>query len=103
MDSHTYLTDLSDAEWQILEPLLPPDARTGRPRIHPLCTLVNAMLYDLRSGCAWRLLPADWPPWTTVCHYFRTWRRDGTWERIHILLRRRPRERLGRGLEPAAS
>jgi putative transposase len=73
----------------MLEPLLPPEAHTGRPRVHPLRTLVNAMLYALRSGCAWRLLPVEWPPWQTVYHYFRKWRR-------------RLRVRLGRDPEPSA-
>ena len=103
METHTtYLTDLSDAEWRLLEPLLPPPARTGRPRRHRVRTIVNAILYMLRSGCAWRLLPADWPPWQTVFHYFRKWRRDGTWERLHTLLRRRLRVRLGRDPQPSA-
>jgi len=103
METHTtYLTDLSDAEWRLLEPLLPPPARTGRPRRHRVRTIVNAILYMLRSGCAWRLLPADWPPWKTVFHYFRKWRRDGTWERLHTLLRRRLRVRLGRDPQPSA-
>jgi putative transposase len=63
----TYLTDLSDAEWELLRPLLPPDdASTGRPRLHRYRTLVNAILYVLRSGCAWRLLPRDLLPWKTV-------------------------------------
>jgi transposase len=73
----------------------PPPARTGRPRRHSLRTIVNAILYLPRAGCAWRLLPLDWPPWRTVCHYFRKWRLDGTWERIHTLLRRQLRVRLG--------
>jgi putative transposase len=99
----TYLTDLSDAEWELLRPLLPPeDARTGRPRQHRYRTLVNAILYALRSGCAWRLLPRDLPHWKTVYHYFRTWRLDGTWERIHTTLRRRLRVQLGRDAEPSA-
>jgi putative transposase len=102
MNPQRYLTDLSDAEWELLEPLLPPEAHTGRPRVHPLRTLVNAMLYVLRAGCAWRLLPKEWPPWQTVYHYFRAWRRDGTWERLHTLLRRRLRVRLGRDPEPSA-
>jgi transposase len=61
MQTHTYLTDLSDAEWARLEPLLP-TAQTGHPRHHRRRTIVNALLYVLRTGCAWRLLPADWPP-----------------------------------------
>ena len=102
METHTYPTNLSDAEWQVLEPLLPPPAPTGRPRCHGLRRIVNALLYALRSGCAWRLLPLDWPPWQTVFHYFRTWRRDGTWERIHTVLRRRLRVQLGRDPDPSA-
>jgi putative transposase len=102
MDTHSYLTDLSDAEWRVLEPLLPPPARTGRPRRHGLRRIMNAILYALRSGCAWRLLPLDWPPWQTVFHYFRKWRRDGTWERIHTVLRRRLRVQLGRDPDPSA-
>jgi putative transposase len=88
MQTHTYLTDLSDAEWARLEPLLPV-ARTGHPRQHRLRTIVNALLYVLRTGCAWRLLPADWPPWQSVYYSLRKWRRDGTLERIHTRLRER--------------
>src|SRR5215469_472609 len=102
MDTHPYLTDLSDAEWHVVQPLLPPEAKTGRPRQHPLRTIVNAILYVLRAGCAWRLLPHEWPAWQTVYHYFRKWRLDGTWERMHRILRRRLRIRLGRDPEPSA-
>jgi putative transposase len=102
MDTHTYLTDLSDAEWRVVQPLLPPAAQTGRPRQHPLRTMVNAIVYALRSGCAWRLLPHEWPPWQTVSHSFRRWRRDGTWERIHRVLRQQLRIHLGRDPEPSA-
>jgi putative transposase len=103
----TSLTDLSDAEWELLQPLLPPeDASTGRPRLHRYRTLVNAILYVLRSGGAWRLLPRALPRalprWQTVYHSFRKWRLDGTWERIHTTLRRRRRVRLGRDPEPSA-
>src|SRR5690348_13346349 len=102
METQSYLTNLSDAEWHLLEPLLPPPAGTGRPRRHSVRTIVNAILYELRSGCAWGLLTADWPAWKTVFHYFRKWRVDGTWERIHHLLRQRLRIRLGRDPEPSA-
>jgi putative transposase len=102
MDTHTYLTDLSDAEWRVVQPLLPSEAKTGRPRRHPLRTIVNAIVYVVRSGCAWRLLPHEWPAWQTVYHYFRWWRLDGTWERIHLTLRRQLRVRLGRDPEPSA-
>ena len=102
MDTHTYLTDLSDAEWRVVQPLLPSEAKTGRPRQHPLRTIVNAILYMLRAGCAWRLLPADWPPWQTVYHYFRKWRLNGTWEQVHRILRWRLRLQLGRDPQPSA-
>ncbi len=101
MKTHTYLTDLSDAEWLRLEPLFPA-ARTGHPRQHSLRTIVNALLYVLRTGCAWRLLPADWPPWQTVYYYLRKWRLDGTLERIHTVLRDWLRIALGRDPQPSA-
>ena len=101
MQTHTYLTDLSDAEWARLEPLLPA-ARTGHPRQHSLRTIVNALLYVLRTGSAWRLLPPDWPPWQTVYYYLRKWRQDGTFERIHTILRDHLRMALGRHPQPSA-
>lgn len=97
-----YPTDLTDREWAILEPLLPP-YWTGRPREHDLREIVNAILYLLRSGCSWRMLPHDLPPWPTVQYYFRKWRDDGTWERIVHELRRRERRRQGRDPEPTAA
>jgi putative transposase len=66
MDTHTYLTDLSAAKWRLLEPLLPSPARIGRPRRHSLRTIMHAILYLLRAGRTWRLLPAELPPWRTV-------------------------------------
>jgi putative transposase len=101
MATQTYLTNLTDAEWQLLEPLFPPVHR-GRPRCHALRTIVNALLYVLRAGGAWRLLPVDWPPWPAVYSSFRTWRRDGTLERIHTVLREHLRTQLGRDPQPSA-
>lgn len=101
MKTHTYPTNLTDAEWARLEPLLPA-ARTGRPRHHSLRTIVNALLYVLRTGCAWRLLPADWPAWQSVYYYLRKWRREGTLERIHTVLREELRIALGRDPQPSA-
>src|ERR671916_80251 len=68
-----YLTDLSDAEWECIEGLLPTPENEGRPRLHSLREVLNAIFYVARSGCAWRLLPHDFPPWKTVYHYFRLW------------------------------
>jgi putative transposase len=97
-----YATDLTDREWALLEPLLPLESPIGRPRLHSLRTILNAIFYELRTGGAWRFLPQEWPPWQTVYHYFRRWRRDGTWERIHTLLRWQERLRLGRHPQPSA-
>ncbi len=83
-----YPTDLTDAQWAILEPMLPL-YWTGRLRTHDLRVIVNSILYVLRSGCTWRMLPNDLPPWTSVHYYFRRWRDDGTRERLNHELRRR--------------
>jgi putative transposase len=98
-----YQTDLSDAEWSCLESYLPTPKDNGRPRIYPLREILDAIFYIVRSGCAWRLLPHDFPPWKTVYHYFRFWRLDGTWERMHAALRRRVRVRLKRNPQPSAA
>jgi len=102
MNRTMYLTDLSDAEWECVAPLLPPVSLHGRPRLHSQHEIVNAILYLLRSGCAWRLLPHDLPPWKTVYHYFRLWRLNGTWEHLHTAMRERMRRHLGRDAQPSA-
>jgi putative transposase len=85
-----------------LESHIPTPKAPGRPRVHPLREILDAIFYMLRSGCAWRLLPHDFPPWKTVHHYFRTWRIDGTWERMHAALRERLRLRMKRESQPSA-
>src|SRR3712207_5864935 len=97
-----YQTDISDAEWSCLEPHLPAPKATGRPKMHVTREILNAIFYVLRSGCAWRLLPNDFPPWKTVYHYFRFWRLDGTWERMRSALRKRVRVRLKGNPQPSA-
>ena len=98
-----YQSDLSDAEWDCLEPYLPGPKATGRPKLHSTREIINAIFYVVRGGCAWRLLPNDFPPWKTVYHYFRYWRLDGTWERMHSALRKRVRVRLQRNPQPSAA
>jgi transposase len=98
-----YQSDLSDEEWEVLKPYLPVPQAPGRPRLHPLREILNAVFYVVRGGCAWRLLPHDFPPRKTVYHYFRAWRIDGTWERLHESLRKRTRVRLGRDPQPSAA
>jgi putative transposase len=97
-----YTTDLSDSEWALLEPYLPASKSTGRPRTHGPRQMLDAIFYILRSGCPWRLLPRDFPPWKTVYHYFRQWRLDGTFERLNAVLRERLRVRSGRDPHPSA-
>lgn len=99
-----YSTDLSDEEWEVLQPLVPEAKPGGRPRAHETRELLNAIFYVLRGGCAWRLLPHDFfLPWQTAYHYFRAWRIDGTWQRIHAALRERLRRSAGREPTPSAA
>jgi putative transposase len=97
-----YPTDVSDEEWMYLKACLPTAKPYGRPRLHGPREILDAIFYIFKSGCAWRLLPHDFPPWKTVFHYFRTWRLDGTWERMHQVVRERLRVRLGRNPQPSA-
>ena len=95
--------DLTDAEWASLAPLLPEPARRGRPRRWALRLLVNAIFYVLRTGCAWRYLPREYPPWQTAYTTFRRWRLHGVWQRVHEALRRAVRRQAGRDPEPSAA
>ncbi|MEB8338126.1 IS5 family transposase [Streptomyces endophyticus] len=89
-----YPTDLSDTEWAVSAPLVPP------PK-HPRREILDVLAYWVRAGCAWRLLPHDFPPWQTVSHYWRQWRMEGLWEEIPAALRER--ERTGQGREATLS
>jgi putative transposase len=84
--NQVYPTDLNDNQWSLLRPYLPAEAATGRPRTHSWRVILNGILYLLQSGCSWRMLPSDLPPWQTVYHYFRLWRKDGLWERVNQAL-----------------
>jgi putative transposase len=94
---------LSYAQWEELTLLLPSAKPGGRHRSADLREVGNGILYVLRSGCPWRMLPHDLPPWGTVWWYFRQWRKDGTWERIHETLRPKVREAVGREPTPSAA
>jgi putative transposase len=98
-----YPTDLSDAEWRNLEPLVPPIKSGGRPANYTRRDILNAVLYVLRSGCQWRMLPHDLPKWQTVYTYYRNWRLDGSWKRIHEVLRQELRKEEGRHPEASAA
>lgn len=98
-----YDTDLTDAQWEILLPLLPPPPGGGRPRTTERREVLNAIVYKLRTGCAWHLLPHDFPPSGTVYGYFNQWRRQGAIERIHEALRPMAREASEHDPEPSAA
>lgn len=104
MARQAYETDLTDAEWERIQPFFPepPPGKRGRPRTHPIREILNAIFYILTAGCIWRLLPHDLPPWKTVYHYFRKWSKDGTVEQIHTALRERVRIEAGREPTPSA-
>lgn len=98
-----YGSDLTDKEWQLLAPLLPPNARTGRPRHWPMREILNALFYVLRSGCPWRMLPEHFPPHQTAYRWFVRFRDDGLWESLNHHFVMLDRERIGREASPSAA
>lgn len=97
-----YPSDLTDTEWDLIKHLVPEAKPGGRPEEYAKREILNGIFYLVRSGCAWRMLPHDLPPWRTVYYYFWTWRKDGTWTQIHDLLRGDVREAEGRHRQPSA-
>jgi putative transposase len=91
MRMNHYPSDITDSQWAVIEPHLPPEPGGGRPRKTDVRDIVDAVLYILRTGCQWRYLPIDFPPKSTVWRYFDQWRRDGTLDSVHDLLRRKVR------------
>jgi putative transposase len=98
----SYPTDLTEAEWRCLEPHVPAPEGRGRPKTHTTREILDAVFYVLKSGCPWRLLPRDFPPWQTVYWWFGRWRADANFERLTAALRERLRVRLGRNPLPSA-
>jgi putative transposase len=98
-----YPSDLSDAEWAILRPLLTPARQAGRPQLLDLRRIVEAVFYLLRTGCQWRAIPHEFPPWPAVYWHYAKWRRTGTWEEVNTALRERQRIRRGRAAQPTAA
>ena len=99
--SQVYHTDLSDAQWARLAPLLPRHQGSGKAQQIPLRSIVNACLYLVRTGCQWRLLPKDYPKWEIVYYHFAKWRRDHVWEDVLEALREQDRVAAGRELAPS--
>jgi putative transposase len=97
-----YPTDLTHREWTLIEPYVPAAKRGGRPEHYPKREILNGIFYIVRGGCAWRLLPHDFPPWQIVYHYFWVWRQDGTWPLMHDLLRGDVRVATGKRRQPSA-
>src|SRR3954466_11206933 len=91
MRTHNYPSDVTDAQWDLIEPHLLPEPGGGRPRKTDMRDVLDAIFYILRTGCQWRYLPGDLPPRSTVWRYFDAWRNDGTLDRVHDLLRKKVR------------
>src|SRR6266704_1197416 len=102
MKNKSYPSDVTDEQWALLEPLIPPAYPGGRPRETDMRDVINALFYRNRNGCTWRALPHDFPPWKTVYNYFAWWQRDGTWQRINAELREQVRRQAGRRSTPSA-
>jgi transposase len=98
-----YPSDVTDAEWGLVEPLIPPARRGGRRRTVAVREVMNGILYVLSTGCQWRALPTDLPPKSTVHEYLQRWEWDGTLERIHQVLYQKAREQAGREASPSAA
>lgn len=102
-----YSTDLTDAQWQLLEPLVPAPKTGGRRAEYERREIVNALFYFTKNGCTWRNLPHDLPPWSLVHYYFWHWKQDGTWQnlhdRLHDRLREQVRTKIGRDPQPSAA
>ena len=98
-----YPSDVTDAEWNVIAPLLPAAKPGGRPRTTSVRDVINAIFYVSRGGGAWRMLPKDFPPYQTVYRYYRAWSKDGTWQRVHDALRDRVRQKEGREISPSAA
>lgn len=103
MDKRTYPSDLTNEQWKLIEPLLPPVKPGGRPRTTELREVINGIMYLVRTGCSWRMLPHDFPPWPTVHDYYWKYRRDGIWDQIHESLHKRVRVQAGRQASPSAA
>lgn len=98
-----YPSDISDEQWEIIKPLIPPEKPGGRPRSADIHAVLNAMLFLSRTGCQWRYIPKTFPPWPTVYSYFRLFDQNGTWVLINDALRRKVRIQAGRNPEPSAA
>jgi putative transposase len=103
MTRKPYPTDLKDAEWKILEALIPPAQQGGRNRTADMREVLNGIFYVVKTGCQWDMLPHDFPPKGTVYHYYNTWRKNGLWGQINAALREKVRQAEERQSSPSAA
>ena len=97
---HVYPSDLTDEEWSVIDPLIPKARKAGRPEKYSKRAILNAIFYLVRSGCAWRMLPGDLPPWKLVWHYFAHWKKQEVWARLNDALREAVRLQAGKKNPP---
>jgi len=103
MERIPYPSDLTDEQWKLIEPGIPPPKPGGRPREVDMREVINGILYLNRTGCSWRMLPHEFPPWGTVHYYYRRFRLEGVWPQIHDRLREQVRRKVGRKPTPSAA
>ena len=103
MSRKPYKSDLTNTEWEIIKPLIPPAKKGGHPRTVDMREIINGMFYVLKTGCSWEMIPNDLPPSSTVYSYFRLFQKKGIWQQINRQLRQRVRESVGRELKPTAA
>ena len=101
MERKPYPSDLTNAQWRLIERSIPPAKAGGRPREVDVREVVNAIWYVVRTGCSWRQLPHDFPAWITVYYYYRRFQGDGTWRKIHDRLRAQVRRKAGKMPTPS--
>jgi len=98
-----YPSDLTDAQWKVIEAAMPPGIKSGRPRLRPARQMLNAILYVQKTGCQWRQLPHDFPPWKQVYNTFWRWRQRGVWDKLLAALRGQLRQARGRNAQPSVA
>ncbi|HYX35156.1 MAG TPA: IS5 family transposase [Oligoflexus sp.] len=103
MDRESYQNDISDLEWDVLKIFMPPEKFDGRPRTYQFREILNGVFYVVRTGCQWRQMPHDLPPWQTSYHYFRDWKINGVWEKINNEMRKMVRAGSKKNEEPSAA
>ena len=100
MTQKSYASDLTDAEWAILEALIPPAKAIGSPRTTSMRRVCDGIFYQLKTGCQWAMLPKDFPAYSTVYFYYRKWQRSGTWQAINLALCEQVRHQVGKAGKP---